>query len=162
MKKNVFYCAAILLLSVFILQSCQSKQNETRTTAYVESRMGKDALHLLRNAESATTFLVRLDPVAPNYKAVSQEKPLSSQSIKDLKNLILNDNHYTIGMTKLAVFLPTVAFKFQTENLPIFVVFSPSGNQLKLFVGEQSVLMNYDPAKTAFEDFLQNFNNNKE
>lgn len=143
-----------LILTVCGLQSCVNASNAKQ----LEAQVGKQVLTTIQNAETVTQFYVTFDRTAPNFKATSEEVVLSDEAKGKLHQLLLDDEHFVHGLYKSAVFLPETAFKFhRTGEADIVILFAPQSNQLAVIGENERFVLNYDPAKGEFDQFLANF-----
>src|SRR5262249_16786574 len=99
------------------------------------------------------------------YTTSSDEIPLSKKQRHALQTIILNDESYYFDITKLAVFLPEIGFKFkQKGGKEVVILVNLSGKQLKFVKNKQSsVILDYDPGEVVlsslFQDLIKVFGN---
>lgn len=144
----------LLLIS---LQACKNYQSHPMSDiTFLETRFGKDVIDVLNHPEVVSFFYVNPQGFSPNNISTSNEILLSDKLIAELQNLVLNDDHYVRGLNKLTMFLPTIAFKFYKKNAEdVLILLSPVGDQLMLLHENTDFILDYDPAKIGFDNYIQ-------
>ncbi len=152
----VLIFSGLILIS---LQACKQSQEQPSTktpTIYIDSKIGKNAASILRTTEPITFFFVSPKLAFPHYKVDSSEILLTGEIASELQQLLLNDDHYVKKLNKLTMFLPYIAFKFHKKNAgDIVLLLSPDGDQIKIMDGNNNFILDYDPAKILFDNFIQ-------
>lgn len=148
----------VLLIS---LQACK-QQNPVPVvseTIFLESKTDKDVIAVLSHPDTVSFFYVSPKRSPPHYAVITPEVLLPKELKLELHELLMNDNHYVKGISKLTMFLPTMGFKFHKENKrDIIVLLSPAGDQLKIIEKDKkdsnNIILDYDPAKQGFDNFM--------
>jgi len=78
-------------------------------------------------------------------------------SKKDQEELLrfLNPAFFIQGLEKSTLFIPEACFKIFASQSTFTILFSPSGNQLKIVVKDEERIFNYDPIASSVNSFLQ-------
>jgi hypothetical protein len=153
------FLTALLLVS---LQSCKQQTQKLPLVElnFLKLKAGKEVIEVLQNPDSIHFAYVNPKRSAPHYALISPEILLANGENSELQDLLLNDNHYVKELNKLTMFMPTMAFKFHKENKEdIIVLLSPVGDQLNIIDKENDIILDYDPAKIVFDNFIQKLEN---
>ncbi len=122
----------------------------------LQTLLGKEAVDVIYQPDSVTVIPVKFSAQSPAYELLSSGNTLSCGMQKELQDLLLDETHYVHELTKSAVFLPSLAFKFIKNNeTKALILISLSSNQLKIINGENSLILDYDPAKEIFNSYFQ-------
>ncbi len=159
----LLFCLTILLVSYHgtkkttLNLSIPMPQN-----TYLEKEIGRDASNIIYEAKTVFFFSVSPNRNPPHFKQTSPKISLSDDLTKEFQQLLFNHNNYVQEMSKLTMFLPSLAFEFHKDNATeenLLVLICPEGNQIKVIYKKDAFILDYDPAQIEFTNFLQKLEN---
>ncbi len=148
--KHAIFTSLLVALSV-MQTACGTK------TERLENKVGKPVYAILTSSPQITMTQIMSSVVSTHQAPILSEatpSKLTEQQVKELRHLILNDEHYVFDMTKRCVFVPQLAYHFSThQNVAIYV--SLPCEKIKIVNGNVSVFIDYDPMSKRFKLFNQ-------
>lgn len=137
-----------VLLSVLGLSCCNvNAYNAEQFT----NEIGAVALSSMIHAENITAATVEPSRKPP-FKLGTKVISLNTEDAKTLRGILINDGSYRFGMHKRCLFIPTVAYKFNSKP-EVTVYVSPSCKQIQIDTDHKSTYLDYDPAAKELDLF---------
>ncbi len=137
-----------VLLSLLGLSCCSV--NAYNTNKFT-NEIGASALSTMTHAEHISASAVE-PRRKPPFKLGTKVISLSTEDAKTLRGILINDESYRFGMHKRCLFIPTVAYEFNSKS-KVTVYVSPSCKQIQIDTDNKSTHLDYDPAAKELDQF---------
>jgi len=136
----------VVFASLAIMQSaCGSKSEQ------FEKKVGKPTYSVLSSSAHITMTPVS-STSTPTTLSENAPKELSQEQKNELRDFLLNDDHYIFDMTKRCIFVPQLSYQFFADK-ETTVYISLSCQQIKIVDAKNTLFFDYDPMAEKFNAF---------
>lgn len=147
------------LLIVVLMLACTGN-NEKVSSNQLEKALGKELYNKVSKAKIITVVRIKpqlkYTPENP-METVGGDVKLNYNERADLLDLLTSDENFNFEVMKKCVFLPEILITLKgAEEVQVLV--NVACSQLKITDGEESKLLDYEPAKEDFNAFFSELN----
>jgi len=153
-KNNGVYKIMLITLLAITLGSCAfASKNDQASSQRLENKISHEIVQQIANPKQ-----VSVGRTFKNEDKIFVMSPtqhvLTGDKVEELKKMLINDKGYIFDKTKKCLFVPEIAFSFQSSKEVVLLV-NLFCNQVKFVDGDKSVIVDYDPMAKEFNAFCR-------